>query len=126
MLALSIVEEIARLLDEGDLSQRKIAARLGVSRGTVGAIASGRRGLYGKEPQDDDPEPVVCASPSQRCGRCGYLVSMPCLVCRTRQYRQRQQRLKTAASKGAGSPSASLLARRLADDRRPPRRARVA
>ena len=36
MLALSVVEEIDRLLDEGELSQRKIAARLGVSRGTVG------------------------------------------------------------------------------------------
>jgi hypothetical protein len=94
MLTLSVVEEIARLLGEGNLSQRKIAARLGISRGTVGAIASGRRGIYGKEPQADDPDPLVCASPPQRCHRCGYLVSMPCLICRARQYRDRQRRLR--------------------------------
>lgn len=35
MLSLSVVQEIDRLLQEGQLSQRKIAARLGVSRGTV-------------------------------------------------------------------------------------------
>jgi hypothetical protein len=93
MLTRSIVEEIAKLLSEGRLSQRKIAARLGVSRGTVGAIASGRRGIYGKEPFEDDSEPMICASPPQRCRHCGYLVSVPCLVCRTRQYRERQRRL---------------------------------
>ena len=40
MLPLSVVEEIRRLLDEGRYSQRKIAARLQVSRGSVNAIAS--------------------------------------------------------------------------------------
>ena len=43
MLALTVVQQIEQLLKEGQLSQRKIAARLGVSRGTVGAIADGRR-----------------------------------------------------------------------------------
>lgn len=93
MLTLSVVEEIGRLLAEGKLSQRKIAARLGVSRGTVGAIASGRRSLYGKEPHTDDPEPTLFQSAPERCHHCGYVVHMPCLICRTRRYRERQQRL---------------------------------
>lgn len=93
MLALSVVEEVGRLLAEGQLSQRKIAARLGVSRGTVGAIASGRRGLYGKEPPPDDCQSLAHQSPPERCHRCGYVVFMPCLVCRARRYRERQQRL---------------------------------
>ena len=53
MLATATVREIDRLLKKGELSQRKIAAQLGVSRGIVGAIASGRRGLYGRNPSDD-------------------------------------------------------------------------
>jgi hypothetical protein len=124
MLALSVVEEIGRLLDEGKLSQRKISARLGVSRGTVGAIASGRRGMYGKEPQADGSEPLVCRSPSERCCRCGYRVSMPCLVCRTRQYRERQ--LKAATSGRGRGLVPRLLPIHPAGGRRPPRRARVA
>ena len=56
MLPLATVQEIRRLLDEGQLSQRKIAAQLGVSRGTVGAIASGRRGMFGREPDTDHPD----------------------------------------------------------------------
>ena len=43
MIATSVVDEIRRLLQEGCLSQRKIAAQIGVSRGTVNAIALGRR-----------------------------------------------------------------------------------
>src|SRR5262245_33982284 len=91
MLAISVVEEIQRLLDEGKLSQRKIAARLGVSRGTVGAIANGQRGLYGREPGPDAAHPLAPLGPPERCPRCGFLVYMPCMVCNTRDYRQRQR-----------------------------------
>ena len=54
MLSLSLVEQIVDLLNEGELSQRRIAARVGVSRGTVASIASGRRGLFGRDPESDD------------------------------------------------------------------------
>jgi hypothetical protein len=85
MLALTIVEEIARLLGEGQLSRRKIAERLGVSRSTVCTIANGRRALFGKQPEPDQPNRE--SLPTERCPKCGYLVQMPCLVCRTREYR---------------------------------------
>lgn len=102
MLALPIVEEIQRLLAEGRLSQRKIAARMGVSRGTVGAIANGRRGIWGKENESDDllfpPE-----SPPERCDRCGYTVVKPCVICSAREYRNRQKALGSLAAATATS-----------------------
>ncbi len=126
MLALSVVEEIARLLDEGRLSQRKIAAQLGVSRGTVGAIASGRRGIYGKEPHADAPDPLDALTPPDRCPRCGYFVSMPCLVCRTRQYRERQRQMKAAVTGRTRGDGPRLLPIVSVGPGRPPRRSRVA
>ena len=50
MLAPSVVEEIRRLLAEDTLSYRKIARLTGVSRGTIGAIASGKRPDYQQTP----------------------------------------------------------------------------
>ena len=40
MIAPKVVDEIRRLLAQRKLSQRKIAKRLRISRGTVGAIAA--------------------------------------------------------------------------------------
>ncbi|MBN2475836.1 MAG: helix-turn-helix domain-containing protein [Pirellulales bacterium] len=85
MIAPEIVDEIRRLLAEGRLSQRKIARRTGVSRNTVGAIATGRRRDRkrrhpGRLEADDAPP----AGPPQRCPGCGGMVWMPCRLCRTR------------------------------------------
>jgi hypothetical protein len=98
MLALSLVQEIDRLLHEGELSQRKIAERLGVSRGTVGAIARGQRPLFGKAPKPDESEERGPSLQPQRCRRCGFLVFLPCLVCRTREYRQSGEILRVVAA----------------------------
>ncbi len=86
MLALPVVEKIDRLLKEGKLSQRQIAERVHVSRGTVSAIARGRRALFGRalEAEEMDSDPLL---PAKRCSECGFLVHLPCLVCRTREYR---------------------------------------
>ena len=46
MIGEDTVAEIRRLLADGSLSQRKIAGLTHVSRGTVSAIASGRRPQY--------------------------------------------------------------------------------
>ncbi len=46
MLPLGKVKEAERLLARGGLSHRKIAALVGISRATVGAIAAGRRPDY--------------------------------------------------------------------------------
>jgi hypothetical protein len=98
MLATPLVQEIDRLLKEGKLSQRKIAARLGVSRGTVGAIAGGRRGLHGKDPQADAFAARCASLPPVRCPHCGYRVYQPCLVCRARRHRERRKNFLLRAS----------------------------
>jgi hypothetical protein len=87
MLSQTIILEIDRLLKEGQLSQRKIARRLGVSRGTISAIARGRRRLHGKEPWREKRS----AGPA-RCPACGYRVYLPCMICRAREYREQYRR----------------------------------
>ena len=89
MIAAGLVEEVRRLLEQGELSQRKIAVRLGVSRGTVNAIALGKRAVRvrRKIPVDDFLPP---AGPVGRCPTCGGLVRMPCLACRVRAGQRRR------------------------------------
>jgi hypothetical protein len=101
MLARSIIAEVDRLLQEGKLSHRRIALRTGVSRGTVSAIASGRRGLHGKEADSERPNPLSPLGPPLRCPGCGFLVYMPCLVCRARASRHAQRMLGAALSRRA-------------------------
>lgn len=84
MLAPSIVAEIRRLLAEAKLSQRKIAKLTGISRGTVGAIARGRRPDYQPRPKTDG-ESDRPSGPPQRCGTCGGMVYMPCRLCGLRE-----------------------------------------
>jgi hypothetical protein len=82
MISFAAEEEIKRLLGEGRLSQRKIARRVGVSRGTVNAIAGGKRPDRGPgRPADDSPLP---SGRPARCPTCGGMVQMPCLACRVR------------------------------------------
>ena len=90
MLPTALVHEIDRLLKRGELSHRKIAARLGVSRGIVSAIANGRRGLYGKDPPDESRRSITPTSPAARCRRCGYRVYGPCLICEAREHQFNQ------------------------------------
>jgi len=81
-----VVCEIRRLLGERRISQRDIARRIGVSRGTVNAIARGRR--VGR-PRTERPGAGFIA-PSGRPVRCpgrGALVQMPCLACQLRSLR---------------------------------------
>lgn len=89
MLPTALIHEIDHLLKEGALSHRKIAIRLGVSRGTISAIANGRRGLHGKE-ADDVRRVRVHTSPPARCPRCGYRVYLPCLICEARTHSELQ------------------------------------
>jgi hypothetical protein len=96
MLPIALVNEIDSLLHDGTLSRRKIALRLGVSRGIVDAIANGDRGLYGQDPFAKH-SPRVPTSPATRCPTCGYRVYLPCLVCRTREHHRRQIILRILA-----------------------------
>jgi hypothetical protein len=87
MITPEAANEVRRLLIGGELSQRDIALRVGVSRGTVQAIASGRRPDYPtgrlREPRDE----TVPSGPMRRCPTCGGMVQMPCLLCRVRRMR---------------------------------------
>jgi Helix-turn-helix domain len=129
MLALALIEKIERLLQEGELSQRKIAELVGVSRGTVAAVATGRRGINGREPGESCRDPRVHLAPPERCPECGFLVYMPCLVCRTREHRHWQKVWQ--ASGPAAAPTSSESGRRTKVTRRRrlrrnPSRSRVA
>lgn len=85
MHALAVVREIRRLLDEGDLSQRAIARRVGVSRGLVARVAAGQRSLVDRGapsyPELFGPE----AGLPVRCPGCGGMVYEPCRLCEARK-----------------------------------------
>ena len=80
MLAQCVVEEIRNLLATG-LSYRKIAQTTGVSRGSIGAIANGRR--VDHVPREEENLRRL-NGPLARCPTCGGLVCLPCLLCGTR------------------------------------------
>jgi transcriptional regulator with XRE-family HTH domain len=90
MIATDVVREIRRMLAEGSLSQRAIAERMGVSRGTVCAIAQGTRGDYPPRFIRKDMRLIRPAGRPARCSGCGALVQMPCLACYIRQWQRRQ------------------------------------
>lgn len=90
MIAPELSEEVQRLLAEGRLSQREIAGRLGVSRGTVNAIALGKRPA--RLPRQSRPPEVFFPpeGPVGRCPTCGGLVHMPCLACGLRAMKMKK------------------------------------
>jgi len=93
MIAPETIVEIRRLLAEGGHSQRESARRMGVCRGSVGSIASGRRrdGDDPLEPHEDDL--TVLSGPPTRCAGCGAMVYMPCVLCRVRSKLQKGPRV---------------------------------
>ncbi len=96
MIAQSVVAEVRRLLSETPLSQRKIAALTGISRGTVSAIAAGRRRDFEAIQSQDSNEWEEPAGPLERCGGCGGMVYMPCRLCAAReQLAKRPRRLRS-------------------------------
>jgi hypothetical protein len=107
MLPTSLVQEIDRMLKEGELSHRQIALRLNVSRGTISAIACGRRGLHGKDPVENRRFRTPTSAP-KRCPCCGYRVYLPCLICRTRMVRESRRQ---ASATDLGSNHADTATR---------------
>jgi hypothetical protein len=103
LIAQTVVDEIRKLLSRPGLSQRKIARWMGVSRGTVGRIASGKRPDY--RPDIEDEEHPVPAGPPRRCPQCGGLVYMPCRLCRTRALAARSTK---RAYRGLAEPEGQM------------------
>jgi len=84
MIAPGIVSEVRDLLADGQISQREIARRLGISRGTVNAIALGRRPDRSSPRRQGPGDFVPPAGVPTRCPTCGGKVQMPCLACQVR------------------------------------------
>jgi hypothetical protein len=101
MIASDIVKEIRQMLAEGSLSQRAIAERTGVSRGTVCAIAQGKRCDYPPQYFRKDMHFIPPAGLPVRCSGCGGLVQMPCLACYIRQWMRRKNMALSTEQEGS-------------------------
>ena len=90
MIVTSVVDEIRRMLREGRLSQRRIAMQIGVSRGTVNAIAQGKRTCVAAGRLANGNGFTPPSGAPKRCPGCGGKVQMPCLVCYIRNERRKR------------------------------------
>ncbi len=99
MISVYMVNDIRNLLAEGNLSQRKIANQLGVSRGTVSAIACGKRHDYTVRCRQRPHDDFAPTGPVRRCPECGAMVLMPCLACRIRAMKREGGRGKRRGGK---------------------------
>ncbi len=79
MLAPEQITKVRRLLANGKYSQRKISRMTNVSRGTVSAIANGKRPDFKPKAQED--EIIFPQGPKGRCPECGAMVYLPCRLC---------------------------------------------
>ena len=82
MLSNEVVRQVQECLDTTTLSHRAIARRVGVSRGTVQAIESGKRRIRDESPPKPEETAVVFSGPAVRCPGCGRKVHLPCMACR--------------------------------------------
>ncbi len=115
MLTQTVVAEIRRLLAEDQLSHRKIARLTGVCRGTIGAIAAGRRPDYQQLRRARQGDPLEPAGPPERCPGCGGMVYHPCRFCRARSLAARSRKPATGRHQ---EPPGELLALQLKDEHR--------
>ncbi len=83
MLPQGKIDQVRRLLAEGLYSQRDIARLVEISRGTVGAIASGRRADY--RVVSFKAGALRTDLPPVRCPGCGGWVYVPCHLCGIRK-----------------------------------------
>ena len=92
MLEHRLVLQIVLLLSQKKYSQRQIAKMMGVSRGTVNAIARGKRQFTPKKAElDENKIPLPRGEPC-RCPLCGAMVRMPCLACTLRRIAKKRKR----------------------------------
>ncbi|BBO35507.1 helix-turn-helix domain-containing protein [Lacipirellula parvula] len=89
MLPTVLILEIRRLLDAGGMSHRAIARKVGVSRTTVAEMARGRRGDFGRGPEERRAPIRHATSIPVRCPTCGGLVYAPCRLCEVREHQAR-------------------------------------
>lgn len=95
MHSIEKIKEIQRLLADGEISQRQIAKKLRVARGTVNAIANGTRGSHGREMNRAKTGKLTSSDwltdlPQAKCPECGVVGYVPCIACEARAFRRRQ------------------------------------
>jgi hypothetical protein len=95
MLSADVIREVRRMLDEDEMSQRAVAVRLKVSRGTVWAVANGRRGIRLGELHLPSQKIHASQHLPERCPGCGGFVFMPCRLCAARAFAERREMLAT-------------------------------
>ena len=83
MISQEKYQAVQKLLADGVLSQRRIAALVGVNRGTVRAIAAETRSH--KNRRTDKTQDRWTSDDLSRCPICGNMVMMPCLICEIQQ-----------------------------------------
>ncbi len=96
MLSRETVDQIQAFLDAAQWSQREIARRLGVSRGTVNAVANGHRTQRAARHEDDYA--FLFEGPAVRCSGCGGKVYAPCLLCHIRDLKEIDKQSGCAAA----------------------------
>ena len=113
MLTSRQIAEVHRLLADGQWSQRDVARMVGISRGSVQLIASGRRKDFGSDAEDESEEPGFAV----RCPTCGGKVYAPCRLCRIRNLKAEER--PTASLDRRQDPKAWPDARREASSEVP-------
>jgi hypothetical protein len=85
-----LIAEIHSLLFVEHCSQRAVARRLGVSRGSVQAVARGKYRLHPplKRPTGEGFQPPQ--GRHLRCPGCGGKVQLPCLACYLRRKKEKE------------------------------------
>jgi len=89
MLSPQVAAEIRSRLADGQISQRALARELGVSRGTIGVIATGKRP---QRPSKTDESLLFGVGDRHRCDGCGATVRGTCLACYLRSLPSRPRR----------------------------------
>jgi len=92
MLEHQLVLRVVLLLSQKKYSQRQIAKMTGVSRGTVIAIAKGRRKLTLRKTEMKEKKNPLPRGEPRRCPLCGAMVQMPCLACTLRRIAKKRKR----------------------------------
>jgi len=84
----ALVADVHRLHATGQYTQRAIARKTGVSRGSVATIVSGRRpdyqALRAAKQAADAEQPPSLNGPRSHCDECGCTVTQPCVACRAK------------------------------------------
>jgi transcriptional regulator with XRE-family HTH domain len=108
MIASPKIQQVQRLLIEGNLSQRKIAAIVGIGRATVSQIAKGKRTSY-EDYERPRIEALEAVGPLARCPGCGGMVYTPCRLCRVRELKAHEEALARAHRRRARQESLRRL-----------------